>query len=165
LPTANRSASIAFQRFIVLTATGGGVGYSPVAPGTLGSLIAIPIWLVFATLVGHLPELVAIPLTIAFVGAVVVLACWVAGEAETLLGEHDSGKIVIDEVAGMLVGLSFHSPDLIAAATVFVLFRFFDIVKPWPAGDLDARLKGGTGVVFDDLAAGVYANLLARILV
>jgi phosphatidylglycerophosphatase A len=80
-----------------------------------------------------------------------------------VLGEHDSGRIVIDEIAGMLVALAGLPRQARAVGLAFVLFRILDVVKPWPAGWIDRRLPGGAGVVLDDIVSGVYANLAARI--
>jgi len=91
-----------------------------------------------------------------------LLAVWVAHEAERIIGGGDPGSIVIDEMAGILIagaGLPFNA---LHAVAVFVLFRLFDILKPFPVGWLDRRLKGGIGIVMDDLAAGILANLVIR---
>lgn len=93
----------------------------------------------------------------------IVGACWVADKAEQYLGEHDSGKIVVDEIVGFLtatVGLEVTLKQLVVA---FFLFRLFDILKPPPARFFDQRVSGGTGVVFDDVCAGIYTNILVRI--
>lgn len=96
--------------------------------------------------------------------AVFVLpAVWIAGRAEAALGRKDAPTIVIDEVAGMLVtlaGVPF-SPGAVVAG--FVLFRAFDVLKPWPARLIERRLPGGWGVVLDDVAAGVYGNLTLQL--
>lgn len=90
-------------------------------------------------------------------------ACWVAGRAESILGEHDSGEIVIDEIVGMLVTLLWIPPTFPNLAIAFLFFRVFDIVKLWPANQIDRRVPGGIGVVLDDVVSGVYANLLLRV--
>lgn len=93
---------------------------------------------------------------------VFIAACWIAGEAEKLFGEQDSSRIVIDEVLGM-IGTMFLNPiGWISLAAGFALFRIFDIIKPFPAGYLDRHLHGGGGVMLDDIAAGIYANLVLQ---
>jgi phosphatidylglycerophosphatase A len=145
---------------VVVLATWGGCGFSPFAPGTVGTLGAIPLYLLLARL----------PLA-AYLGATLlltVLACWVAGRAQEIYGEHDPGKIVIDEVAGYLVTMAGMPLSWQGVVAGFFLFRLFDIVKPPPARLIDQRLTSGTGVVLDDIVAGLYAcaclHLLARFL-
>lgn len=142
-------------------ATGAYTGYAPVASGTVGSLVAIPLVFVSASLYRLSPVLHLFALI-----AVISGSCWIAGAEEEYLGEHDSGKIVIDEVAGFLCATAFldlslsRLPLLIVA---FFLFRLFDILKPPPARYFDRHVAGGIGVVFDDVFAGMYANLVLRI--
>ena len=136
--------------FILALATGGGAGYSPVAPGTVGSLVGLALWLPLAALS---------PLAYgAAVAALVALGIWAAGRAEQVFGGHDDGRITIDEVAGMLVSLAWLPARPEVAAVGFLLFRLFDVWKPFPAGAAE-RLPGGFGVMADDLVAGAYANL------
>lgn len=147
------------RSLILFLATGAYSGYAPVASGTVGSLVALPLLLLFAQLLPISP-LLQFVLLILFIGC----ACWVAGAAERYLGDHDSGKIVIDEIAGMLTAgvlLEMTPPRLIVA---FFLFRLFDILKPPPARYFDQRVSGGAGVVLDDVCAGIYTNLLMRVL-
>lgn len=143
----------------ILLATGFGLGRLPVAPATWASA-AVALLLV--------PEAVRAPFVLGIALLVVVpLAIWASGEAERDLG-HDAHPIVIDEVAGMLVavlGVSHDagSPALFLLAA-FLLFRFFDIVKPYPIRQIQ-ELPGGWGVVADDLLAGVATNLVLRLAV
>lgn len=133
-----------------------GVGYVPVAPGTFGTLMAIPLW----WLLDGLP----VAAFAAVVAALTVFAIWVAGRAELIYGEHDLGHIVIDEVVGMLacvIGVPF---GLWQAVAAFVLFRALDITKPPPVGYLDRNLPGGLGVVLDDVAAGLIGCVLLHAL-
>ncbi len=143
----------------VLLATVGGVGYFPVAPGTAGSFVAIPLLPFLAGLRASTPIL-----GWGGVAVVVAAALWAAGRADRIFPGHDHGRIVIDEVAGMVVGGLFVPGTWAAAGLVFVLFRIFDVVKPWPAGLIDRRVPLGIGVVGDDLVAGAYAGIVARIL-
>lgn len=143
----------------VLIATAGGVGYVPVAPGTAGSLLALPFLPVLAGLRARHP-LVGW-LTVALILAT---ALWAADRADRIFPGHDHGRIVIDEVAGMVVAGLCVPGTWLAAALVFVLFRIFDVAKPWPAGLIDRRVPYGIGVVADDLVAGLYAGAGARLL-
>lgn len=142
----------------MVLATWCGSGLAPVAPGTFGTLAAIPLYLLVARL--------ELPFYLAFLALFTMLACWVAGRAEALFGKHDAGEIVIDEVAGYLLTMLAVTPTWTHVVAGFFLFRLFDIVKPPPARQFDRYLKNGTGVVLDDLAAGAYAclslHLLAR---
>ncbi len=137
-------------------ATVGGVGYAPVAPGTVGSLVALPLLPVLAGL-----RAASLPAYAATVAVLVAIAIWAAGRAEDSVG-HDHGSIVVDEVAGMILAGMFVPATWTAAAIAFLLFRLFDVVKPFPASTIDARVHGGFGVVGDDLVAGVYAGLATR---
>jgi phosphatidylglycerophosphatase A len=93
---------------------------------------------------------------------VFVAACWIAGEAENFLGEQDSSRIVIDEVLGMVITMFLIPIGWVSLAAGFALFRIFDIIKPFPASYLDRHLHGGAGVMLDDIAAGLYANLVLQ---
>jgi phosphatidylglycerophosphatase A len=94
---------------------------------------------------------------------VFVIACWIAGSADKLLGEHDSSKIVLDEVLGMVATMFMNPTGWIGLAAGFALFRIFDIIKPFPASFIDRRVRGGAGVMLDDIAAGIYANLVLQV--
>jgi phosphatidylglycerophosphatase A len=136
--------------FVLALATGAGSGYSPVASGTVGAAVGLALW--FA-LTGLAPSSYA-----AACVAVSAVGVWAAGRAEHILGSHDDGRITIDEVAGMLVSLAWLPARPEVAGVGFVLFRIFDIWKPFPARAAE-RLPGGLGVMADDLVAGAYANL------
>lgn len=144
------------RRFVILLATWGGTGYSPVASGTVGTLAAIPFYLLLARL--QMPLYVLATLLFS------LFACRVSGEAERIFAEKDSGKIVIDEVAGYLVTMIAVPLSWQGVVAGFFLFRLFDIVKPFPAGYVDRHLKNGYGVVLDDLVSGVYACLALHLL-
>ena len=138
----------------VASVTALGAGFSPVAPGTAGSLVAVVL---------YLPAFVAGPLWWAVVAAelLAILALSAAAVPRVLraTGAKDPQFVVIDEVAGMLVALAFGSPSPVPLAASFLLFRAFDIAKPYPVGRLE-RLPGAWGVMADDLAAGGLAGLL-----
>ena len=125
------------------------------APGTAGSVIGLGLYAALTPLSSGL--------YVVALSAVSVAAVWIADRAERLLGRHDDGRIVIDEIAGMLTSLAFLPARLDVALAGFVLFRLFDIWKPPPARRAE-RLPGGIGVVMDDLVAGVYANLAGQLL-
>ena len=136
-----------------LVATGLGSGYAPFAPGTAGSLVGLALFW----------PLHRLPLGVQAVAVVLVFALGVAaaGHVARRLGIEDPGLVVVDEVVGMwvsLLGVPFTGVTAIAG---FLLFRVFDVFKPYPARDLE-RLPGGWGIMCDDVMAGVYANLLLR---
>lgn len=138
-----------------LLATGFGSGYSPVAPGTAGSAVGLLLFWPLAS--------VAVTGQIAACAAGFAIGVWASGRLARELGRKDPGLAVIDEVVGMwvtLVGLPF---GLRTALLGFVLFRVMDVVKPWPARELE-RLPGGWGIMADDVAAGVYAGLALRVI-
>ncbi|MCK9230448.1 MAG: phosphatidylglycerophosphatase A [Syntrophales bacterium] len=143
--------------FIKIAATGLGVGMSPVAPGTLGTIVGIPLYLVFSVL----PP----PLCFLCVLVFIFFAVHVSAEAERLFRERDSSKIVIDEIAGYLVVMMFVPPSVFTVVAGFLLFRFFDILKPFPIRIIEKRLPGGFGVVGDDVAAGIYGAVILNILI
>ena len=133
-------------------AFGFGTGLAPRAPGTVGSLPGVLLfWLT-------LPAGLYVQLAVA--AALIVAGIWLCGESARRIGVHDHGGIVWDEIAGMYVTL-FLAPVSIAGFVVaFGLFRLFDILKPWPIRDLDHRMRGGLGIMLDDLAAALYALIL-----
>ncbi len=146
------------MRFVILfLASVGFTGYFPVASGTVGSLVAIPLFLFSAD-----AQIVSIPLTLAVFALATLVSCWIAGRAEGILREHDSHAIVLDEVVGYMAATLLLSPTWAHAGVAFLIFRVFDIVKPFPAGYIDAHLPGGYGVVLDDVVSGIYANLATR---
>ncbi|MBI2528009.1 MAG: phosphatidylglycerophosphatase A [Candidatus Rokubacteria bacterium] len=138
------------DRAALLIASGVGAGYAPVAPGTVGSAVTVgALWLIPFTPAGLVAALVG----------VTAVGLWAAGRAERLLGHKDPGVIVIDEVAGMMLSVLFLPRTLPVLLTAFLLFRLFDIWKPFPARESQA-LSGGLGVMVDDLVAGLYALIL-----
>ncbi len=132
----------------VLLAAWGPCGYAPVAPGTVGTLGAIPLYLALS----RLPP----PAYVAATAALTALAIAAAARAGVYWQVTDASPIVIDEVVGYLVTMMLVPFSWQAVAAGFVAFRIFDVVKPWPASYFD-RVKSGFGVVMDDVAAGVWA--------
>ncbi len=129
-------------------ATAMGAGYSPVAPGTCGTVVTVPLAWALAGIALWQYSLVVL--------AVIGIGIWAAGRADAAWGSHDSGRIVIDEVAGYLVTVALVDRSHWAPLAVgFVVFRALDILKPPPIRWLDENLPGGFGVVIDDVAAGV----------
>lgn len=144
------------QIAVLFLATGCYIGKIPIAPGTFGSLFA----LLPCFLLSRLPWLAEMVIIVVFAGCAVI----VADAAEKLLNEKDPGSIVIDEIAGMMVtlaGLPFNGVTVVSG---FIIFRILDITKPFPIRAIERRLNGGTGVVMDDLAAGVMGNILLRLI-
>jgi phosphatidylglycerophosphatase A len=138
------------NRLILFVAQGASSGKSPFAPGTAGTVVGVLLYLLLAGLppAGYLAACVL----------VTVIAVWTAGEAEILLGKKDPGAVVIDEIAGFLVSMILVPPAWAFIVAGFFLFRFFDVVKPWPLRRVQ-DLHGGPGIVLDDIGAGIYTNL------
>jgi phosphatidylglycerophosphatase A len=163
-----------------------GVGYFPIAPGTMGSLVGVALFVWVRSVVLDLVSgtslagrnfedsayriyysIVAIELLVALL--ITLIGIWAASRTEKLSGKKDPGKVVIDEVAGQyiaLIALPFASVTLALPLLVlaFVLFRFFDIVKPYPARKLES-LHGGLGIMADDVVAGIYAAIVVSLAV
>jgi len=137
----------------LLCATVLGVGYAPFAPGTFGSAAGLLLWMVLPSS----PAVHAVVIVVIF-----GLGSWAGTIAEAHFGRRDPGQVVIDEVMGMLITLFLNPVHLSGAIAAFLLFRIADIVKPWPANQLE-RLPGGIGVMADDGMAAVYANVALRL--
>ena len=147
-PRVNRVAPRSpLDRVALAIATVGGVGWAPVAPGTVASALTIVVlWLLALSPVALIVLCVAVTL----------IGGWAAHHAERMLGRKDPGVIVIDEVAGMTLSVLFVPLSIPIAVLAFLLFRVFDVVKPVPARQAQ-ELPGGAGVMVDDLVAGLYA--------
>ena len=141
------------KRLGLTVATVGGVGYAPLAPGTCGSAVGLLVWWL-------LPASVIVQgLAIA---VIFVVGSWGGNIAERHFGRTDPGQVVIDEVMGMLITLFLNPVGWIGALVGFLLFRVFDVIKPYPANRLE-QLHGGVGVMADDGMAAIYANLVLRL--
>jgi len=140
-----------------LLAFGFGLGLSPVAPGTVGTLLGV----LFAWLALNLGFYAQIGVAV----GLVVAGIWICDNSSRRIGQHDPGGIVWDEIAAMYIVLLFAPVTITAWILAFVLFRFFDIVKPWPIRDLDHSIRGGLGIMLDDLVAALYAVILLALLV
>lgn len=140
------NTTLFFAKWISL---GFGSGKAPVAPGTFGTLVGIPIFL----LMSKLPLAYYVLLTIVFL----IIGIWAAQKYSEFLGVHDHNSIVWDEVVGYLITMMFVPAQWTWILLGFILFRLFDIWKPWPIRVLDERVHGGFGIMIDDVLAGVYA--------
>ncbi len=132
------------------------LGYSPFAPGTVGTLGAIALFY----LLSHFSALVYTLFSLGFT----VASVWASGEAESMFGKTDPGQIVADEVCGYLVTMFLIPPSLRNIILGFFLFRFFDVIKPPPARRLE-HLPGGFGIVMDDIFAGIYSNIILQVVI
>lgn len=140
---------------IKLLAFGFGAGYSPVAPGTMGTLVAVPLYLLLQPL--SLFEYLGVVFAISIIG---IFICGMASEE---MGGHDHPGIVWDEIAGYLVTMIAAPTGWPWVVAGFVLFRFFDILKPWPIGAIDKQVHGGLGIMLDDILAGIFSLILLQI--
>ena len=143
------------DRLAMLCATVLGVGYSPFMPGTMGTLAAVPLAYVVMGLGAPALWLTTVVVT--------VVGTWAAGRFCQLTGKHDNQCIVIDEVAGYLLTLALVPRTPVNLALAFLLFRVLDIAKPGPIRLVDRRVKGGFGVMADDLLAGLVGAVALRL--
>ena len=139
----------------MVLATGFFAGYIPFAPGTFGSIVGLSLCFLLSK--------AKLSVAILFILIFIFFAIWISNKAEKILKQNDPGCIVIDEIAGIMLtflGLPF---NIISVAAGFLTFRFFDILKPFPIRYMEKRFTGGTGIVLDDLAAGIFSNLVLRL--
>lgn len=139
-----------------IVAFGLGSGCAPVAPGTFGTLAALPLCIVLMWL--------PVAVHVVAIAIVFVIGVRVSRDVSAELGKHDHGAIVIDEWAGMMLTLLMIPLNWWTILAGFVLFRLFDIWKPWPIRSLDRRVHGGLGIMLDDVAAGCAANVTLQLL-
>ena len=142
------------RTFFLLFSTGFGSGYFSPAPGTAGTVVGICFFWCFSK---FSPVLYLITLL-----SFIFLSAWIADGAEKIFQQKDVRTIVIDEIAGFLVTMLWVPFTVITVGIGFFLFRLLDILKPYPAGWIDRNLSGGWGIVLDDVAAGIYANLILK---
>lgn len=135
---------------VQLAAFGFGAGLSPKAPGTAGTLAAIPLYLALESL--------ARPLWLGLVAVIIFAGFWICDRTARDLRVPDHPGIVWDEIAGFLVAMSAVGFSWANVILGFILFRLFDILKPWPISYLDRSIKGGLGIMLDDIAAGIFAG-------
>lgn len=148
----NRAA----RAIILFISQGAYAGKFPVAPGTAGTVVGVFIYLGMK----GLPPVHYVAVCI----LVILVGMWAAGHAEIILGRTDSPSIVIDEIAGFLTAMFMVPSGLFFIVSGFVIFRVFDITKPWPLKRLQ-ELHGGPGVMLDDVGAGIYTNVLLQLAV
>jgi phosphatidylglycerophosphatase A len=143
------------QKTIIFLATGGWIGFSPVAPGTFGSLAALPICLLMSSMAVGSASIVVVGL--------IGFSTWVVHAAEKLEARKDPSQVVLDEICGMAIALFAlpFTPFFIMGG--FALFRVFDILKPFPIRWVDRRVPGGLGIMMDDIIAGIFANGVIRL--
>jgi phosphatidylglycerophosphatase A len=135
-----------------LLAFGFGSGLGPKAPGTFGTLVAVPLYLLI--------EGLALPVYLALVLAGFLLGIWICGRTSRDLGVHDHSGIVWDEIIGYLLTMTFAPTGWQWVVAGFLLFRLFDILKPWPIRWFDRQVPGGFGIMFDDILAALYAGVV-----
>lgn len=143
------------KRLTIFLATGAYTGKFPIAPGTVGTLVGIPVCFALSY---------AGPFKLQLSMVLLLAGIWVADRMEKITGAKDPGCVVIDEIAGFVVtmaGVSLTPFNIIGG---FLLFRFFDILKPFPVGYLEEYFDGGPGIMLDDIAAGVMANVCLQII-
>lgn len=134
---------------VCFLAFGFGSGLAPQAPGTFGTLAAVPLYLLAAPL--------PLPVYLAVVLAMFIAGVWLCGRCEQILGIQDHSGIVWDEFVGLFITLAAAPVSFGAVAAGFLLFRLFDVLKPWPIGWFDRRVHGGFGIMLDDAIAGLFA--------
>jgi phosphatidylglycerophosphatase A len=139
-----------------LVAFGFGSGLAPKAPGTVGTLLGLPLFWLIAAAAPDLPNRVVL------VAAAFLFGVWACARTGRALGVADHGGIVWDEIVAFALVLLFTPAGWPWTALAFALFRLFDILKPWPIGLADLRLKNGFGVMFDDLLAALYAIAIIK---
>ena len=143
------------DRVVICLTTGGYSGYAWIVPATVGSFVGL---LLFVPL-SRGPAFLQLALT----GALLILGLWTSGRAEYLLKTKDPRPVVIDEITGMWISLLFVPHEVRYFLGAFFLFRFFDVLKPFPA-NRSQSLSGGLGIMMDDLIAGIYTNMSLRII-
>ncbi len=145
----NKAPASVWRNPIHFLAFGLGSGASPKAPGTAGTLAAVPLW--------YLLSQTPLAMYLLLVLLAFVIGIWLCGRTSRDLGVHDHGGIVWDEFVGYWITMIAVPVDWVWALTGFILFRLFDILKPWPIGPVDKRVHGGLGIMLDDVLAGVMA--------
>lgn len=151
------TAQIVLRNPIHIFSFGFGSGLSSVAPGTMGTLVAIPIFLIFSNF--------SPILYLSFVTILFFAGCWSSAITAEALNVHDHPGIVIDEIVGYLITMIFVPATWYWILVGFLLFRLFDIWKPWPISIADQKLKGGFGIMFDDVLAALYSLLSLHIVI
>lgn len=150
ISVANPSFTDLLRSPSLMLAFGFGSGLSPKAPGTMGTLVAIPLWLLLAQL--------SQPTYVALIFLAALAGLFICGRAADKIGVHDHGGIVWDEFVGYWITMAFLPAGYVSVVLGFVLFRLFDILKPWPINWFDKKVSGGLGIMLDDIIAGIAAG-------
>ncbi|MEJ2269666.1 MAG: phosphatidylglycerophosphatase A [Desulfobulbaceae bacterium] len=141
---------------IMLIATGFYSGYLPKAPGTWGSLVGV--------LLVFLLHALSLQIYLSVIAGLFIVGSFVAGEAEKILDNRDPGVVVIDEIVGMLITMIAVPVTPLTMALGFILFRVFDIAKPFPVNFFDQHFHGGLGIMLDDVVAGIYSLIIMQLI-
>jgi len=141
----------------MLIATGFYSGYLPKAPGTWGSLVGLLLFFLLHTL--------SLEIYLAVIASIFLLGTFAAGEAEKIMDHPDPGLVVIDEIVGMLITMIAIPATPLLMVLGFILFRIFDIWKPFPVDFFDQRFHGGLGIMLDDIMAGIYSLIILHVLI
>ncbi len=144
-----------FRDPCLFLAFGFGAGLSPKAPGTLGTLVAVPFYLLL-TRMDRWSYVSVVVLT-------ALLGIWICAQAAKKLGVHDHQGIVWDEMVGYWITMIAVPVSALTVLLGFILFRFFDIVKPWPIGEIDRKVTGGLGIMLDDIVAGLFSLVVIHL--
>ena len=141
----------------MIIATGFYSGYLPKAPGTWGSLVGLLLFFLLHTL--------SLGIYLAIVAGIFIIGTFAAGEAEKIMDRKDPGLVVIDEIVGMLITMIAIPATPLTMGLGFILFRIFDIWKPFPIGLVDQRFHGGLGIMLDDIIAGIYSLIILQLVI
>ena len=150
----NKAPASVWRNPVHFLAFGLGSGAAPWAPGTFGTLAAVPLWYLMAQ--------TSLPVYLLLTLVAFVIGIWLCGRTSRDLGVHDHGGIVWDEFVGYWITMIAVPVDWIWAVLGFILFRLFDILKPWPIGPVDRKVHGGLGIMLDDVLAGIMAALVLQ---
>ena len=142
------------NKLCLFVASGAYCGFSPKAPGTVGSIIALP----FCYILSKLDNVASVLFILVFI----IFSTWTAHVAEKSLNQKDPGCIVIDEIAGLMITFVFIPFNFLAACAGFVIFRTLDILKPFPISWIEKKTAGGISIMADDIAAGIASNIILR---
>lgn len=150
----NHAPASVWRNPVHFLAFGFGSGAAPLAPGTFGTLVAIPVYLLIMSL----------PLWayLLIVGVMTMVGIWLCDVTSRDLGVHDHSGIVWDEIVGYLVTMIAAPQGIGWIVAGFLLFRFFDIIKPWPIRRIDRQVEGGWGIMLDDIIAGIFSWLVLQ---
>jgi len=145
------------HKLIMIIATGLYSGYLPKAPGTWGSLVGLLLFFLLHSL--------SLPVYLAVTAGLFVVGSFAAGEAEKILDNRDPGVVVIDEIVGIMITMIAVPATPLTMALGFILFRIFDVLKPFPVNFFDQKFHGGLGIMLDDVMAGIYSLIILQLFV